>query len=81
MAYEKQEWIDHIEEDGTVKQQGTAMDALHFNHIEDGIYVANEHADNTDNPHNTTAKQLGFGVIFFYDEEGYLCVKNSSESS
>lgn len=80
MAYEKQEWIDHIEEDGVVKQQGTSMDALHFNHIEDGIYTANVHADNTENPHNVTASQLGFDIKFFIDEEGYVCVKNSEEA-
>lgn len=80
MAYEKQSWIDHIvDEEGQVIQQGTAMDALHFNHMEDGIYDANVHADKLDNPHKVTAKQLGFGIIFFYDEEGYLCAKDSDE--
>lgn len=43
MAYEKQTWIDHIVDDeGNVQQQGTAMDALHFNHIEAGIEDASQ---------------------------------------
>lgn len=79
MAYEKQKWIDHIEEGGQVKQQGTAMDALHFNHMEDGIGAANDHAGLKDNPHNVTPSQLGFGIVFFLDEEGYICVKNSED--
>lgn len=80
MAYEKQTWIDHfVNEEGEVVQQGTAMDALHFNHMEDGIFKSNEHADKKDNPHKVTASQLGFGIIVFYDEEGYLCVKDSNE--
>ena len=78
MAYEKQKWIDHIEEDGEVKQQGTAMDALHFNHIEDGVYAANEHSDNKENPHNVTPKQLGFGIIIYFDTEGYLCCEKTN---
>ena len=45
-AYQKQEWLDHIEDErGKVIQQGTAMDALHFNHIEDGIGNAQDSAD------------------------------------
>lgn len=59
MAYEKQKWVDHfVDEEGKVVRQGTAMDALHFNHIEDGIANASQNE-----------------VIFFFDEEGYLCVK------
>lgn len=59
MAYEKQTWVDHIvDNEGNVQQQGTAMDALHFNHIESGIENASQNE-----------------VIFFYDEDGYLCVK------
>ena len=42
-TYQKQTWIDHfVDEAGFVVQQGTAMDALHFNHIEDGIEAAHE---------------------------------------
>lgn len=60
MAYTKQEWVDHVVDDeGNIKQQGTAMDALHFNHMEEGIANGNLNE-----------------VIFFYDDEGYLCVKN-----
>ncbi len=59
MAYKKQTWVDHfVDEEGTVVQQGTPMDALHFNHIEEGIADASQNE-----------------VIFYYDEEGYLCVK------
>ena len=40
-TYQKQTWVDHfVDEAGFVVQQGTAMDALHFNHIEDGIEAA-----------------------------------------
>ena len=80
MAYEKQTWVDHIEEDGEVKQQGTAMDALHFNHIEDGVFVANEHSDSKENPHNVTPTQLGFGIIIYFDTEGYLCCEKTNKS-
>lgn len=40
MSYEKQEWIDHIEdsETGEVFQEGTLFTAKRMNHIEDGIY-------------------------------------------
>lgn len=82
MAYEKQTWVDHfVDEEGQVIQQGTAMDALHFNHMEEGISDANAHADSTSNPHKVTAKQLGFGIIFFYDEEGYICAKESDDET
>lgn len=39
MAYVKQTWVDHIVADdtGEVLQQGTLLDAAHFNHIEEGI--------------------------------------------
>ena len=80
MAYEKQTWIDHfVDDEGQIVQQGTAMDAEHFNHMEEGISNANDHADATNNPHNVTAEQLGFGIIIFYDEEGYLCMKDSND--
>lgn len=60
MAYEKQTWVDHIvDAEGHVIRQGTAMDALHFNHIENGIANASQNE-----------------VTFFFDEDGYLCVKN-----
>lgn len=40
-TYQKQTWVDHfVDEAGFVVQQGTAMDALHFNHIEDGVEAA-----------------------------------------
>lgn len=74
MAYTKQNWIDHIaNEQGEVIQQGTLMDAEHFNHMEEGIYNANAHADSKANPHNITPTQLGFGFIIFKDDEGYPC--------
>ena len=42
-TYKKQTWVDHfVDEEGFVVQQGTAMDALHFNHIEDGIGAAHD---------------------------------------
>lgn len=42
-TYTKQTWVDHfVDEQGFVVQQGTAMDALHFNHIEDGIGDAHD---------------------------------------
>lgn len=39
MAYVKQNWVDHIVADdtGEVLQQGTLLDAAHFNHMEEGI--------------------------------------------
>ena len=39
MSYEKQEWIDHIEdaETGEIFQEGTLFTAKRMNHIEDGI--------------------------------------------
>lgn len=80
MAYKKQTWVDHfVDDEGTVVQQGTAMDALHFNHIEDGIFDANEHADSKGNPHNVTPEQLGFAVTLIFDEEGYLCVRQDDK--
>ena len=40
-TYQKQTWVDHfVDEAGFVVQQGTAMDALHFNHIEEGVEAA-----------------------------------------
>ena len=50
-TYKKQTWVDHfVDEAGFVVQQGTAMDALHFNHIEDGVEAAhNLIAGETDN--------------------------------
>ncbi len=42
-TYKKQTWVDHfVDEEGFVVQQGTAMDALHFNHMEDGIGAAHD---------------------------------------
>ena len=42
-TYTKQTWVDHfVDEQGFVVQQGTAMDALHFNHMEDGIGNAHD---------------------------------------
>ena len=42
-TYTKQTWVDHfVDEQGFVVQQGTAMDALHFNHMEDGIGDAHD---------------------------------------
>ena len=40
MSYEKQNWIDHIEdiETGEVFQEGTLFTAKRMNHIEEGIY-------------------------------------------
>lgn len=74
MAYKKQTWVDHfVGPDGTVVRQGTAMDALHFNHMEEGIGAAGDHADNKENPHQVTPAQLGFGMVWKLDEEGYLC--------
>lgn len=37
--YVKQTWVDHIVADdtGEVLQQGTLLDAAHFNHMEEGI--------------------------------------------
>lgn len=76
MAYQKQTWVDHfVDDSGTVVQQGTAMDAVHFNHIEDGVYVANEHADMKTNPHSVTPAQLGFSATLCLDDDGYLCIK------
>lgn len=79
MAYEKQEWVDHIVDDeGNVQQQGTLMDSVHFLHMEEGIYEANVHIEDLSNPHKVTPAQLGFGAILCYDEDGYLCVKDVS---
>ncbi len=42
-TYQKQTWVDHfVDEAGFVVQQGTAMDALHFNHIEEGVENAHK---------------------------------------
>lgn len=40
MSYEKQNWVDHIEdiETGEVFQEGTLFTAKRMNHIEEGIY-------------------------------------------
>lgn len=42
MDYEKQNWVDHIEdiETGEVFQEGTLFTAKRMNHIEEGIYQA-----------------------------------------
>lgn len=42
MGYEKQNWIDHIEdsETGEIFQEGTLFTAKRMNHIEEGIYQA-----------------------------------------
>ena len=42
MDYEKQNWIDHIEdsETGEIFQEGTLFTAKRMNHIEEGIYQA-----------------------------------------
>ncbi len=40
MAYTKEYWEDHSE--GEVTQDGTPLDASHFNHMELGIKVANK---------------------------------------
>lgn len=40
--YKKTKWIDHIENDGTIIQQGTAFDQDKMNKIEDGIFTAHE---------------------------------------
>lgn len=44
MAYIKQTWVDHIVADdtGEVLQQGTILDAAHFNHMEEGIMAISE---------------------------------------
>ena len=50
MNYEKQNWVDHIEdsETGEVFQEGTLFTAKRMNHIEEGIYQANfQTEDNT----------------------------------
>lgn len=43
-AYVKQTWVDHIVADdtGEVLQQGTILDAAHFNHMEEGIAAMSE---------------------------------------
>ena len=42
--YNKQEWIDHIEdiETGELIQEGTLYRARLMNHMEDGIYTAHD---------------------------------------
>ncbi len=36
--YKKTEWVDHVvDEDGNIIQQGTPLDQVHMNNIEDGI--------------------------------------------
>ena len=42
MSYEKQNWIDHLEdaETGELLQEGTLITANRMNHIEEGIYQA-----------------------------------------
>lgn len=82
MAYEKQTWIDHYTDDeGNVVQQGTFMDAEHFNHMEDGIKEASDHAENKSNPHGVTAAQLGFSVVLRKDDEGYIYIDDSDEAT
>ncbi len=41
MAYNYEEWYNHYaDSDGNVIQQGTPLDAKHFNHMQKGIYRA-----------------------------------------
>ena len=49
MSYEKQNWIDHIEdiETGEVFQEGTLFTAKRMNHIEEGIYQASSQIKET----------------------------------
>lgn len=51
MAYEKQEWLDHIEdpETGEIIQQGSPVTARRMDHIEEGIFGAHEAADGAKN--------------------------------
>ncbi len=51
MAYEKQEWLDHIvdPETGEIIQQGSPVTARRMDHIEDGIFKAHEVADQAKN--------------------------------
>lgn len=51
MAYEKQEWLDHIvdPETGEIIQQGSPVTANRMAHIEDGVFRAHEIADGAKN--------------------------------
>ena len=62
MAYEKQNWIDHIiaDDTGEVLQYGTVINAERMNHIENGIVGMYTEIDNIsgDVPEGTTIQKI-----------------------
>ena len=63
MDYEKQNWIDHIEdsETGEVFQEGTLFTAKRMNHIEEGIYQASSQIKDIEN--KLTVNFADFGAV------------------
>lgn len=78
MAYEKQEWKDHfVGPSGEVLQQGTPMDAEHFNHIEQGVFDANDTANENkqkledfEKEKKELVRKAGAGLKETYADEG-----------
>lgn len=60
MDYEKQNWIDHIEdsETGEVFQEGTLFTAKRMNHIEEGIYQASSQIKDLANQTNDYLEKI-----------------------
>lgn len=66
MSYEKQNWIDHIEdsETGEIFQEGTLFTAKRMNHIEEGIYECSSKVKDVDDK-KLTFQNESIGDLYY----------------